>query len=250
MPLDDHAGLVSPRASPPPPDRLRVATWNVEYKTTADRLIDALRSHAELAKADVLLLQEIGPDAQGGPDRAARIAAAFDMGFAYAHGLAIVCRWPLVDAALMQLPRAHLPYNRRTRVALAASIETTRGPLRLVTVHLDTRLNAAERVAQLAPAVADPRPLQILGGDMNTLPFRFAAGAVPIWGADQRGPLDAHLRGLGFDAAAADRPTHRARMRLDALYTRGFAPCRARVATEVPVSDHYPLWADLAPACQ
>jgi endonuclease/exonuclease/phosphatase family metal-dependent hydrolase len=237
-------------APPPPPRSLRVVTYNVEYSSRADRLIAALSSHRDLAAADVLLLQEIGPQ-RDDADRARRLAEALAMGHAYAHGVAILSRWPLADVAVMELPRAHLPYNRRRRIALAASIATAGGPLRLTSVHLDTRLELAERIRQLAPAVASEPPLQIIGGDMNTLPFRFARGAIPIGKVDQPAGLDAHLRGLGFDApvrAAGATHRHVLRVRLDALFTRGFAPAAAQVARDVRVSDHFPVWADLTPA--
>lgn len=249
MPLDEKAEVgepARPSAAAAAATALRVVTWNVEYRTPAARLIDALRSEPALAAADVLLLQEIGPDRRGGPDRSARIAAALGLGFVYAHGLAIAARWRLREAALMALPAAALPYNRRRRVALAATVESAVGPIRLVTVHLDTRLNLAERAAQLAPALADLPARAIVGGDLNTLPFRFAAGALPIGRADQAGGLDAFLaeRGFALPARAAGA-THRTGLRLDAIYARGCDAAPAQVLRTVRVSDHFPLWCDV-----
>ena len=240
--------VTPPPPSPPMAGSLRVVTFNVEYRSRSDALIGALRDHVELGRADVLLLQEIEPHAVDGA-RAPRLAEALGMGLAYAHGLAIMCRWPLRDVAVMELPHAHVPYNRRRRIALRADVATDAGRLRLTTIHLDTRLDGEVRLRQLAPAVDDTHPRQILGGDMNTLPFRFAAGAVPILPADQARLLDDTMRRRGFDTPVTGAgATHRSvlKVRLDALFTRGFAPGQAHVARDVRVSDHFPVWADLA----
>ena len=239
--------VVPPATSPPMASSLRVVTFNVEYRSRTDALIGALRDHVDLRRADVFLLQEVEPHPVDGA-RAPRLADALGMGHAYAHGVAIMCRWPLRDVALMELPHAHVPYHQRRRIALRADLDTDAGRLRLTTIHLDTRLDGDVRLRQLAPAV-DDHPRQILGGDMNTLPFRFAAGAVPILPADQARRLDDTMRRRGFDTPVRDAgATHRSlwKVRLDALFTRGFAPSRAHVARDVRVSDHFPVWADLA----
>ena len=239
--------LAAPPAVATMPRTLRVTTFNVEYSTRTGPLIAALRAHPEVGRSDVLLLQEVGPHRLDGA-RAAPLAEALGLGHAYAHGLAILCRWPLRDVAVMELPRARLPYNQRRRIALAAEVDTDAGPLRLMSVHLDTRLNRHERVLQLAPAVTDAHPLQIVGGDMNTLPFHFVGGAAPVYRADQVGLLDAYMRGLGFATpVSAAGATHRnvLGVRLDAVFTRGVVPQAARVARDVRVSDHFPVWADV-----
>lgn len=216
---------------------LRVATWNVEHRTAPARLISAMKSHPDLARVDVWAWQEIGRDA-----RAAEVAAGLGLHLAYRHGVAIASRWPLGEVAVMNLPIAPLPWNRRQRVALAATV----GSVRVVTVHLDTRINLDARLGQLAPALADPHPRLIVGGDLNTLPFHFAGGAVPVWPVDQAARVDAHLRARGFDATAREAgPTHRTRLRLDGIFTRGFAPARATVVRGVRISDHFPLYVDL-----
>jgi len=250
--------IVAPPTSTPIPRRLRVVTFNVEHGTRMDALIAVFRSHVELKPVDVLLLQEIECHPSDGCSRAKMLADVLGTGYVYApsrttgedgtHGLAILCRWPLLHAEMMELPRVDLPINRRRCIALAAQVDTPAGPLRLTSVHLDTRINLAMRRRQLAPAIVGAHPFQILAGDMNTLPFHFVAGAVPVLPIDQAGGLDAYMRGLGF-ATPVTRAgaTHRhfLRVRLDAVFTRGFMPAIAHVARDVRVSDHYPVWVDL-----
>lgn len=250
--------LIEPPAPPPFGETLRVVTFNVENRTRADALVAAFRGNGDLRRADIVLLQEIEAHPSEGRSRAGQLAAELGMGLVYApsrlsgddgtHGQAILSRWPLHDPEMMALLRLPLPFNPRRCIALAAQIETPAGRLRLTTVHLDTRINLATRVRQLAPALDAAHPLQIVGGDMNTLPFQFAGLLVPFLPTDQAGGLDAHMRGLGF-ATPVSRAgaTHRHifRVRLDAIFTRGFAPAAAQVARDIRISDHYPVWVDL-----
>jgi endonuclease/exonuclease/phosphatase family metal-dependent hydrolase len=246
-----------PRTIPDFPRRLRVVTFNAQYGERIAALISTFTSHADLSRADVVLLQEIESHPHEGASRAAQLAAALQMGHVYTHsraagtdgthGLAILARWPLHDISRIDLPRNDLPFRRCARIALAAHIGTPAGPLRLTSVHLDTRLNLAARIAQLTPALAD-HDLQIVAGDLNTLPCHFLRGAVPLYRVDQAGRLDEHVRALGFATpATAVGATHRhfLRLRLDAIYTRGLTAAAARVARDVHLSDHFPVWTDV-----
>lgn len=244
--------VVAPPRPAPPAATLRVVTFNVEYSTRTAPLAAALRGHEALARADVVLLQEIGPHAVDGA-RAGAVADALGLGYACAHDLAILCRWPLRDVHVMELPHARLPYNRRRRLALSAMIDHAAGPLRVIDVHLDTRVNIDERIRQLAPAVEAAPDAHVIGGDVNTLPFRFAGGAVPIGRTDQAAALDAYMGTHGFAnpvGAAGHTHRHFLKVRLDALFTRGVTPGRAHVARDVRVSDHFPVWTDLIVAAR
>ncbi len=250
--------VIDAPAPPPPARALRVVTFNVEFRTQAEPLVEVLRSHAELASADVLLLQECEAHPGEGASRAARIARALGLGGVYApartarvhgtYGLAILSRWPLADVEVVELPRMALPFGGGRRIALAGVIATEAGPVRVTSVHLDTRINAAARIAQLAPAVAGSHARHIVGGDMNTLPFVFAGNTVPVLPSGQARRLEAYVRGLGFDTPLRELGrTHRnvVPMRLDALYTRGVVVTGARIVRDVRLSDHYPAWIDV-----
>ena len=69
-------------------------------------------------------------------------------------GLAILSRFPLRDVQIRNLKPYHLRFRTRTRFALMATADTPWGPLHLSDTHLDTRLNTADRLAQLEPGCA------------------------------------------------------------------------------------------------
>lgn len=82
-------------------------------------------------------------------------AAASDI---HDQGLAVVSRYPICDVQIRRLKTCDLGSRSRTRFALAATVRTPWGDLRLWIVHLDTRINAAERVEQLQPVIEEPEP--------------------------------------------------------------------------------------------
>jgi endonuclease/exonuclease/phosphatase family metal-dependent hydrolase len=251
--------LAPPRASRPSPSSsstFRVVSFNVEFAPDVAAIARAIETVPALAGADVLLLQEIESHPGEPGSRAARLAGALGLGFAYAparavgggtHGLAILSRFPLADVAVMRLPAPDLHVNRLARIALAATIDTSAGPVRLVNVHLDTRMNAPARILQLRPAVLDAGPRAIVAGDFNMNPYVWASNLVPVLpvGGDQAPIVDDYMRALGFAAPTARLgPTQRVgplEFRLDAIYVRGLRGDEARVAREVDVSDHWPL---------
>ncbi|MEM9489655.1 MAG: endonuclease/exonuclease/phosphatase family protein, partial [Myxococcota bacterium] len=145
-----------------PGSRLRVVTFNVLYGDDLPALVAAIRGNSELAAADVFLIQEIESYPDEGESRSATLARELDMNYAYApareegtgtHGLAILSRFALDRVEVMRLPRFEMRYNSRDRIALAADILLGEEALRVVDVHLDTRLNITQRVIQLNPAV-------------------------------------------------------------------------------------------------
>jgi endonuclease/exonuclease/phosphatase family metal-dependent hydrolase len=252
--------LVQPPSAAEPGNRLRVVTFNVALGENVEALAEALTTHPDLAGADVVLLQEIESHPAEDQSRAARLAAALGMGHAYAparevdggtHGLAILSRFRLSDVEVMALPRVELTIRPRHRIALAARI----AGVRIVNVHLDTRINITDRILQLRPAILDEPAPVLVGGDFNTNPYAWTAGALPdlpgeaVTGTDQADLLDDYMRSAGYDTpTAALGPTQDAlvmRLRLDAIFTRGLIPIDAGVVPDLELSDHLPLWLDV-----
>jgi endonuclease/exonuclease/phosphatase family metal-dependent hydrolase len=234
---------------------VRVVTYNVHFGAPVARLADALRG------ADVVLLQEVQDHPGEGGSRAGRIAAQLHMQAIYAparglkdggtHGLAVLSRWPMHDPEILELPRMNLHVATERRIALAVTIDTPEGPLRVYDVHLDTRLDIGDRIAQLRPvaerARRETQPV-IVGGDFNTNPFAWAARLIPTAPADQPGAIDRFMRAAGFATPAAGcGPTTPPplEMRLDALYVRNLRAAHAHVDRDARASDHFPLWLEL-----
>jgi endonuclease/exonuclease/phosphatase family metal-dependent hydrolase len=267
------AGRLRPELAPPPApalplaaaERLRVVTYNVQFGADPEALAAAILADPELASARLLLVQEIEAYPAEGRSRAARLAEALGMGHVYApareegdgtHGLAILSVFPIEQVAVMELPYVDLPLSGRRRVALAADLQVGAEPLRVITTHLDTRLNITDRVVQLRPAVIDAPARVLVGGDFNTNAYLWVEGAVPVLpvdsvaDSDQAELLDDYVRHLDFATPTAGfGPTHDAggviNLRLDSIFTRGLAPAGGAVARGVELSDHWPLWLDV-----
>ncbi len=240
---------------------IRIATWNVEHGVRPDRLAHALGAHTALRDADLILVQEIEHHRAEAEERAAVLARDLGKLFAYAparsiragsHGLAILSAQPLTDVVRIALPAVGVGPFVCDRAAIAATTVLGGHPLRVVNVHLDTRLNAAERIAQVAPAFADASraSVAVAGGDFNTAPFRFLRNNLPIGRADQATALDdaaaAHeLHNATAQLGTTTRRRHFFPWRLDAIYTRGLTVDDAGIARDIRLTDHVPIWIDV-----
>ena len=172
---------------------VRLLTWNLRGRDRPD--LGAVAAHVRRSGADVVLLQEV-------QRRQARVLAA-------ALGWDLVWRlkhWPLVIPAegLAVLAPAR-PWGEETvvlaggwrfwsshrRIALAATVATPEGPVRVVDVHLGAGVTEEERVRQAA-LVTDLG--EIVAGDLNarpdspTLGVFGAAGFSDAWAEVERGP--------------------------------------------------------------
>lgn len=245
--------------------RLRVTTFNVERGANVAGLAREITTAPGIAATDVLLVQEIESYPDEGSSRASQLAAALGMGYVYAperiqgsgtHGPAILSHWPLERVQVMKLPFADQPWSRAPRIALAADVRVRGFVLRVIDVHLDTRINIGERILQLRPAVLDAPAPVIVGGDFNTNPYAWLGEAVPdvptssIVDTDQASALDDYMRHIDYDTpTAALGPTVDFEgvldARLDSIYTRGIASEPGAVERGVTISDHFPLFIDV-----
>ena len=244
-------------AAGPDDGQLLVVTYNVRMESAA-RIARGL-SGPWLGRADIVFLQEIESHDRERSSRAGQVAERLGMSHAYApgyglrsggsHGVAILSRWPLEDLELIELPRRQVVFNSARRVALGATVRYPGRALRVYSVHLDNRINPAERRRQLAPvlaAAAARRELPVIvAGDMNTSPFCWLGHVVPVPCGRQDDRLEALVRERGFalPARGSGPTTPWLSMRLDAVYARGIEARRVGVERQVRVSDHLPLWA-------
>ena len=273
--LTSLTGPLAPEAGSPPTPRdppgcaLRIATWNVHFGADPVNLAAQILASHDVASADVLITQEIEAHPTETGSRAQRLAEALGMTWVYApariegdgtHGLAIFSRYPLEDAAVRQLPFVDRPINPAHRIALAADVVIGDRRIRVVDVHLETRLSPGDRIRQLHPAVNDVGTRMIVGGDLNTQPWAWVAGTVPLTsteavvGQEHAQIVDDYLAENGF-AGAVPPSTTTMRipvfgMRLDNLYARDLSIVASGVE-HVDGSDHWPVWFDVTwGACQ
>jgi len=260
--------LVAPPMTSTPrvaPELIRVVSFNVEKGQDVLGLANAIRSTPGLATGTIFLLQEIESHPGEEGSRASRLAAELGMGYAYTpervegngtHGPAILSPWPLENVQVMDLPYADLAISEAPRIALAAEVHVGEVVLHVIDLHLDTRLNATERILQMRPAVLDAPWPTIVGGDLNTNPYAWGVeGTLPqlptnsVVGTDQAPVIDDYMRHIDYKT-----PTSRLGStlrvagldwRLDAIYTRGVTARPGRVERGVTLSDHWPVWIDV-----
>ena len=254
-------GAAPDAAIPAQTAQLRIVTYNVHFGRDVSRIAAQLHENPRTGRADILLLQEIRSYVREGTSRAHRLAERLGMAYVYApahrtddggtHGLAVLSRLQLRDPQVLELPPFKIGGAIERRIALRVHVEVAGQPVRIYNVHLDTRLDPADRLAQLAPLLADAADQErvLLGGDFNTNPFRWLRRTLPIGCSAQPQALDLAMQHAGYatpTAAFASTVTTRLlKMRLDAIYVRGLSAGAAGVEREVVASDHLPMWLDV-----
>lgn len=188
-------------------DRVAFAQWNIEHGNWYEQVERALLTHPGLAGADVVTLEEVdlGCARAGNRDVAFDLAAALGLHAAWAplflettpgrdddvrmaagreneeglFGLAVLSRWPLGEARVIELPSPEaLQFDLERmvgrHVALAVEVLHPARPFVAVAAHLEVHRTRAHRAAQarvLAAALAgETRPVA-LAGDFNTHTF-------------------------------------------------------------------------------
>lgn len=207
-----YAVIHQPAPAPPPgpvnPDRVRVATWNIERGIELDGIKAYLAGHKELLSADILMLNEVdvGMSRSGNRDVAGEIAEllGFNMVFGNSylcldegdsrdeqfasdanreslHGNAILSRHPITRAEDISVTVSKDKYHSGDRrlghkKSLWAEVQTHLGPLPVVSVHLDVICSVEVREAEMEDIMqkVSQRGLRdrvLLGGDFNTTTY-------------------------------------------------------------------------------
>lgn len=241
----------------PAPERtLSVVSLNLA-KETAAKIVRGVHGAPRLRQADLFLLQEV-VDEDGDANAAGSLARRLGYFEAFAgaapgvhdQGLAVVSRYPIRDVRTRRLKRCDLGSRSRTRFAIRATVRTPWGDLRLWNVHLDTRINAAERLEQLQPVIEEaarqtgPR---LIGGDFNTNDVYWLRNWLPLPGGSAHSALiRSAMQQHGFET-----PLPRGlntfpalRRHLDWIFVRDLQPLAAGVEPAA-FSDHNAIWVHL-----
>jgi endonuclease/exonuclease/phosphatase family metal-dependent hydrolase len=242
---------------------VRIVTFNIlDGGIDAAQLAAAIAADPELGSASVIALQEEEAFPGEGAPRAQRLAEALGMSWAYVparpertgtYGNALLSRFPLSNVEMIDLPRAS---NRRQRIAMSADVQIGATTLRVVNMQLDTTLSFPNRIRQIRPAVLEQPDPVVVCGDFNTTSYVWEDGVVPlipaaqVVDADQAVQLDGYMGGLGLVNETAGRGTTAAKFgitaRLDAVFARGAVPIAGDVRRGLGLSDHDPVWVDIA----
>ncbi len=260
--LAPQTGAAATTALIASPDTVRIVTYNIRDGGVAPaEIAAAFAANPNLARADVVFIQEAEAFPEEVAPRIATLAAVLDTSWIYAParaektgtlGDAILSRYPIDNFEVIDLPLATL---KRQRIAVGADLHVGGQILRVVSTQLDTSLNISNRVRQLHPVVIDLPTAALVGGDFNTNPFAWQDGIIPLVGAeaiantDQAPMIDNYMSGLGFANPTAGRGNTEVRYgissRLDAVYARGVEIVGGGVERNVLLSDHYPTWIDV-----
>jgi endonuclease/exonuclease/phosphatase family metal-dependent hydrolase len=244
----------APLASELPRD-LRVVAFNVHMEP-GEKIADALRDDPQLRNADLIFFEEIHRSNLG---CSGACEVGHELGFSSVYapggaagdgddGIAILSRSPISNPRVIVLPHFDVHINSARRIALAATIEVAGKPVTVYAVHLENRLTVRDRRTQMQPVLEDAArqatPV-IIGGDLNTSPFTWIAHLIPVPIGTQDDHMEAFARSEGLDTPVKDTgPTSRFfQMKLDAIYTRGFATQRFATAEAGDLSDHLAVWA-------
>lgn len=246
----------------PPESSLTVVSLNLALREDVDQIAAELSAAGIAQTADVLLLQEV-LHRKPFDDIAVQLGEhlgfesvyreAFAIDDDRSSGLAVLSRYPLRDPHVLNLRRFDLGFRSRNRIALGTWVETSAGPVHVVNVHLDTRLNLRPRLEQLESVARHAESLggpAIVGGDFNTNNNRWLFSTIPLPFMSRQGAgLKRYMESLGFRSAFENgRPTHDALgMQLDWVFLRGL-DARAGSIRPMQVSDHHALVVSVVPA--
>ena len=238
---------------------LRVVTLNMAEQSSPEHLVNLLNRDDRLTGADILLLQEVifRPDQK--EDFLSSLSSRLGWHASFAttthkrldgslEGVAIISRHPLLDPEALALPRYTLRVRSRCRVALAATVEVGGQPVRIVNVHLDTRVNAEQRVNQLTPAIRLLKNFDgpaLFGGDLNTNDMYWFAHLLPVpFVQNQAATVVRAFEEHGFHTpqGSVGPPTLPIlRQRLDWIFLLGLK-ANGWGVRPVDFSDHHAVW--------
>jgi endonuclease/exonuclease/phosphatase family metal-dependent hydrolase len=247
------------RLSPHPIDpvsgpAVAVVTLNMAKEPDPAVVLHDLASVPRLRDADIFLLQEVS-NREGQPSVAEQVAKrlGYQTAFSpaapgvYDQGLAVISRYPLSGVHVQRLKYCDLRYRCRTRFALRVEAATPFGGLRLWNVHLDTRINAGERLEQLAPVIDDAAKTagpRLIGGDFNTNDFYWLGNVAPFpAGPSHGGAVRRAMEQHGFNTPLADSVTTFPVMNrhLDWIFLNQ-ADALGSSVEPVAFSDHHAVW--------
>ena len=241
-----HTGTHSPARTTS--DSLVVGSYNIQYGENVEQAIADLHSDPKIEGADILLLQEMGPEGTE------RIAREFGFDFVYyaatlhpkhdrPFGNAVLSRAPILQHYFIALPVAS-PFPVTSRIAVVAQIDTWPEPVVAVSVHTSTvmversvRLKQYDSIRDSLMGFDGP---MIIAGDFNTPSYE----DIRLLRARMRDEGLLHVRST---IPTAHLPWWYAPLNfeglLDHMFYRRMALRHNGVVESATASDHVPIWA-------
>jgi len=233
---------------------LKVVSYNIRYRSGSDlqKLIKLFQDDPEIGGATILGLQEVDRNKKrSGNSNAARILAeALGMHYAWAAppttakeeetGVTILSAFPLSDVRRIVLP--HKGPGGKRRVAIGATVKIGRLPIRVYSVHGETRLREDFKIEQMKTVIDDlaqharDMPAIVLG-DLNTWEPAVIDKTFKLFNAE--GFQTPFARESTFSVRALFVPI---KLKLDWIWLRNLQPSSHGIDRGIKLSDHWPLW--------
>jgi endonuclease/exonuclease/phosphatase family metal-dependent hydrolase len=231
---------------------LKIVSYNMRWRGGEDlrELIGLLRSDAEIGGASVIGLQEVDRKKKRTDytNTARAIAEGLGMHYAWAAppakqgeeeetGVAILSPHELRDVSRLVLP--HEGPGKRRRAAVGATVVIGQTPVRVYSVHAETRIPLAKKVEQWGAVLEDLKrhpsvARAVVLGDFNTIKGKDVRAARKLFAES------------GFATPFPDDlstwRTFMFKLKLDWLWLRGFEANDFGIDKQVGLSDHWPLW--------
>jgi endonuclease/exonuclease/phosphatase family metal-dependent hydrolase len=241
------------------PAEIRVVSYNMRWRGGEElrAITRLLREDRLIGRADVVGLQEVDRARRrsGNIDAARQMAEELGWNYAWAAapaeaakhddreagedetGVAILSPHPLTEITRIVLPNPGPDCHRRA--AVGATVRVGQTPVRVYSVHAETRIPVEQKVEQWRAVLDDlkshPEARRVVVvGDFNTIKGKDVTAARKLF------------TDSGFTTPFADDDTTWSsfvvELKLDWMWLRGLEPTDHGVRRTVTYSDHYPLW--------
>ena len=259
-PTDSELLEVGP-AKVAPPSRetaeIKIVSYNIRWRGGDElrELIKLLKDDPEFGGASVIGLQEVDRNKKrtNNINTVKLIAEQLGKHYVWAAppgtkadkeeetGVAILSSYPLSDVHRLVLPREG-PGGRR-RVAIGATLVVAGAPLRVYSVHSETRISVEDKIGQMKAVLQDlerfPHEISaVILGDFNT------------WEPDAvEKTSELFIKEKFSTPFKSDQETFWRRvlsipitLKLDWIWLRGVESINSGVDEKICISDHWPLW--------
>lgn len=253
--LEVGRGRVAPIAHAPA--EIKIVSYNIRWRSGEElrELIKLLKDDPDVGGASVIGLQEVDRNKKRTNNINTVKLIAEELGKHYVWaappgtkadkeeetGVAILSSYPLSDVHRVVLP--HEGPGGRRRVAIGATLVVAGAPLRVYSVHSETRLSVENKIGQMKAVLQDleqfPRDISaVILGDFNT------------WEPDAVEKTSELFTTEKFSTPFKnDQETFWRRvlsipitLKLDWIWLRGLETTSSGVDEKICLSDHWPLW--------
>ena len=255
-----ESGKAEKLAEPPRANELKIVSYNIRWRSGKElqQIIRWLKE-AGSSRPAIIGLQEVdrARKRSGNANHAKVIADELGMYYAWTAphvtksgnreeetGVAILSFYPLSNVTRLVLPNPGP--GGRLRVAIGATAQVGNIPVRVYSIHGETRIPIAKKLQQLRSVLDD---LQKHPKDMPAI----VAGDFNAWEAPAIQDIRKMFTNAGFTTPLPDDEStfstkivlFNLKLKLDWIWVRGLTPSSYGIDRSLKVSDHFPLWTEV-----